>query len=48
MHSFIYREFMLARETGQRRQTERDRRVNAAIGRRPRRISRIRRRTYRP
>jgi hypothetical protein len=48
MHSFIHREFMLARETGQRRRAKRDRRVNAATGRRPRRISRIRRRTCRP
>jgi hypothetical protein len=48
MHSFIYREFMLAWETGQRCQAERDRRVNVAIGRRPRRFSRIRRRTCRP
>ena len=36
MHSFIYREFMLAREAEQRRRAERDRRVHAAIGRRPR------------
>ena len=47
MHSFIYREFMLAREAEQRRRAERDRRVNA-VGRRPRRIARIRRRTCRP
>jgi hypothetical protein len=48
MHSFIFREFMLAREAEQRRRAERDRQVHAVIGRRPRRMSLIRRRTGRP
>ena len=48
MHPFIFREFMLAREAEQRRRAERDRQVHAAIGRRPRRISLVLRRTGRP
>ena len=48
MYWFIHREFMLAREAEQRRREERDRRVYAAIGRRPPRIARIGRRTCRP
>jgi hypothetical protein len=48
MYRFIHREFMLAREAEQRRREERDRRVYAAIGRRPPRIARIGRRTGRP
>ena len=44
MHSFIHREFMLAREAERRRRAERDRRVHAAISRRRRRVSaRVRR-----
>jgi hypothetical protein len=40
MHPFINHEVALAREADQRRRAERDRRVNAAISRRPRRLRR--------
>jgi hypothetical protein len=48
MYWFIHREFMQAREAERRRREERDRRVHAAISRRPARFARIRRRTCRP
>ena len=41
MHPFINHEVTLAREADQRRRAVRDRRVNAAISRRPRRLARF-------
>jgi|1185.fasta_scaffold164057_2 hypothetical protein len=41
MHPFINHEVTLAREADQRRRAVRDRRVNAAISRRPRRLTRL-------
>jgi hypothetical protein len=43
MHPFINHELTLAREADLRRRAERDRQVNTAISRRPRRLSRLRR-----
>jgi hypothetical protein len=39
MHPFINHEVSLAREADQRRRAERDRRVNAVVSRRPRRLA---------
>jgi Protein of unknown function (DUF4242) len=39
MHPFINQEVALAREADQRRRAERDRRVNAVVSRRPRRLA---------